>query len=74
VKLSAAFSLTEPNAGSAIQNLETTFSKQGDKYILNGCKKWTSYGEKADLFLIFGKDEEKSIACLLTKEYSRIRN
>jgi alkylation response protein AidB-like acyl-CoA dehydrogenase len=74
-----AFSLTEPNAGSAIRYLETTFSKQGDKYILNGCKKWTSYGEKADLFLIFGKDEEKSIACLLPKntpglEIKPIRN
>jgi alkylation response protein AidB-like acyl-CoA dehydrogenase len=64
----AAFSLTEPNVGSAIQNLETTISKAGDKYILNGAKRWTSYGEKADLFLIFGKDEGKSIACLLPKD------
>ena len=63
-----AFALTEPNVGSAIQNLETKFNKQGDKYILNGRKRWTSYGEKADLFLIFGKDENKSVAALITKD------
>jgi alkylation response protein AidB-like acyl-CoA dehydrogenase len=64
----AAYSLTEPNVGSAIQNLETRINKKGDKYIMNGAKRWTSYGEKADLFLIFGKDEDKSIACLLHKD------
>ena len=63
-----AFSLTEPNVGSAIQDLETNFKKQGEKYILNGIKRWTSYGEKADLFLIFGKDQDKSIAALITKD------
>ncbi len=31
-------------------------------------KRWTSYGEKADLFLIFGKDQDKSIAALITKD------
>jgi alkylation response protein AidB-like acyl-CoA dehydrogenase len=63
-----AFSLTEPDVGSAIQNLQTKINKRGDKYFLNGCKKWTSYGEKADLFLIFGKDEDKSVACLISKD------
>jgi len=63
-----AFSLTEPNVGSAIQSLETKINKRGDKYILNGRKKWTSYGQKAGLFLVFGKDEDKSVACLLSKD------
>ena len=63
-----AFSLTEPSVGGAIQSLETKINKHGDKYILNGRKRWTSYGEKAGLFLVFGKDEDKSIACLLSKD------
>jgi alkylation response protein AidB-like acyl-CoA dehydrogenase len=63
-----AYALTEPNCGSAVQSLETKINKRGDKYILNGRKRWTSYGEKANLFLIFGKDEDKSIACLLPKD------
>ncbi len=63
-----AFALTEPNVGSAIQNIETNFRKQGEKYILNGTKRWTSYGEMADLFLVFGKDGDKSIAALIAKD------
>ena len=63
-----AFALTEPNVGSAIQNIETNFKKQGEKYILNGTKRWISYGEKADLFLVFGKDSDKSIAALIAKD------
>jgi alkylation response protein AidB-like acyl-CoA dehydrogenase len=62
-----SFALTEPNVGSAIKNLETKFKKRGNKYILNGRKRWISYGEKADLFLIFGKDGDNSIAALITK-------
>jgi alkylation response protein AidB-like acyl-CoA dehydrogenase len=62
-----SFALTEPNVGSAIQNLETTFMQNGDEIMLNGHKKWISYGQVADLFLIFGKLEDKSLACLIPK-------
>jgi alkylation response protein AidB-like acyl-CoA dehydrogenase len=67
-EIKGAYALTEPNVGSAIQSLETKINKRGDKYILNGSKRWTSYGQKADLFLVFGKDEDKSVACLLSKD------
>ena len=63
-----AYALTEPNVGSSLKSLETKFIRQGDKYILSGSKKWTSFGEKADLFLVFGFDGEKSISCLLPKD------
>lgn len=67
-KVLGSFAITEPNAGSAIQNLETKITKQGDGYILSGMKRWISYGEKADLFLIFGKDGNKNTACLLPSD------
>ena len=67
-KVIGAFALTEPKVGSAIQNIETRIKKHDGKYILNGHKRWTSYGEKADLFLVFGKDDDKSIACLLPSD------
>ena len=67
-KIIGAFALTEPKAGSAIQNIETTFKNCDGKYILNGHKRWTSYGEKANIFLVFGKDGDKPLACLLTNE------
>jgi alkylation response protein AidB-like acyl-CoA dehydrogenase len=64
----ASFALTEPNVGSAIQSIETAFTQDGDSYMLNGCKRWISGGQIADLFLVFGRMENKSIACLVPKD------
>ncbi len=64
----AAFALTEPGMGSDTQAIQTKFTNDGDNYRLNGNKRWISYGQTADLFLIFGKIEDKSLACLLPKD------
>ena len=65
----AAFALTEPGAGSAIESLKTEFrhTNNGDTLILNGQKKWISYGQVAGLFLVFGKLKERPVACLLER-------
>ena len=47
------FALTEPAAGSDITALETRASRDGEDYVLNGCKTWASNGEIADVFLVF---------------------
>lgn len=39
---------SEPNAGSDLAAVATSATVDGDEYILNGQKIWTSYGEKAD--------------------------
>jgi len=48
-----SFALTEPAAGSDATALETRASRDGEDYILNGCKTWASNGEIADIFLVF---------------------
>jgi len=63
-----AFALTEPGCGSAIQSIETTFRQEGDKFILSGQKKWISYGQKAGVFLVFGKLDDKPLACLVPRD------
>ena len=65
-----AFALTEPNVGSAIQSLETTFTRSGDGYVLNGRKQWISGGQAADVFLVFGRSDKGSVACLIAKDTS----
>jgi len=66
----AAFALTEPGAGSAIQSLATEFTRSPhrDALVLNGSKKWITCAQRAGVFLVFGKLEQRSVACLVPRE------
>lgn len=55
-----AFGLTEPGAGSDVAALQTTATKQGDYYILNGSKTWISLCDVADHFLVFAYTGDRS--------------
>ena len=47
-----AFALSEPEAGSDASNQRTTARRDGNRYILNGTKNWTTNGSTADLVLV----------------------
>jgi alkylation response protein AidB-like acyl-CoA dehydrogenase len=49
----AAFALTEPGVGSDAKSVQTTAAPEGDHVILNGHKKWISFGATADVLLVF---------------------
>lgn len=56
-----AFALSEPEAGSDATKQKTTADKDGDFYVLNGIKNWTSNGQSADYYLVMAtSDKEKA--------------
>lgn len=53
----AAFAITEPNAGSDAQGIETTAVKKGDKWILNGRKHFITRGSIAETFTVMAAND-----------------
>ena len=50
---------SEPNSGSDLASLATRCEANGDHYLINGQKIWTSYGHKADwIFVLVRTDFE----------------
>jgi acyl-CoA dehydrogenase len=49
----AAFALTEPNAGSDAQAIETRAVRKGNRWVLNGTKHYISRGDVAQLVTVF---------------------
>jgi acyl-CoA dehydrogenase len=50
-----AFGVTEPNAGSESTKIETTATRQGDKYLINGQKIFISRVLQSDLMLLLAR-------------------
>jgi acyl-CoA dehydrogenase len=55
----AAFCITEPDAGSDVAGLTTTYRKVGDEYVVNGTKHFISNGSVAGWYVVFATSDRK---------------
>ncbi|HLV11963.1 MAG TPA: acyl-CoA dehydrogenase family protein [Trueperaceae bacterium] len=51
------FGLTEPDAGSDPASMRTRCRKVGDEYVITGVKRWITSGSRADVAIVWAKDE-----------------
>jgi acyl-CoA dehydrogenase len=58
--LKSGFSMTEPmqGAGSDPKMIKTTAEKDGDEWVINGHKWWTTQGVPADVLLVFARTDQ----------------
>jgi acyl-CoA dehydrogenase len=65
-----AFGVTEPTSGTDTLSLRTTAVREGDRYIVNGQKIWTSRAEHSDLMLLLARTTPREAAASKTEGLS----
>ncbi len=61
------FGLTEPDFGSNPGGMVTNFRDMGDHYLLNGSKMWISNSPKADVAVVWAKNEQGRVHGLIVE-------
>ena len=73
-ELRGALSLTEPDAGTDLQGIRTRAVRDGDEYVVNGTKMWTTNGVHGSCFAVLVKTDpdaeprHKGMAMLLAEK------
>ncbi len=58
-KLQGCFGLSEPDAGSDNWMMKTTAVRDGDHWIINGMKQWTTWSPTADFIMVYAKTNKE---------------
>ena len=66
-----ATAVTEPDHGSDVAAMKTTARRDGDDYIIKGTKAWVTFGQIADVIMVFAKTDpdagHRGISCILVE-------
>jgi alkylation response protein AidB-like acyl-CoA dehydrogenase len=63
---------TEPDAGSDAANIKTTAKFDGEKYVVNGSKLWTTFADRADMLRVYvrtsNEHKHKGVSLLMVEK------
>jgi butyryl-CoA dehydrogenase len=60
-EIRAAFSMTEPHAGSDVQAIRTTAVRDGDGYVISGQKMWVTNGWRSGIIMLLAKTDPSAV-------------
>jgi glutaryl-CoA dehydrogenase len=63
-----AFALTEPDHGSDSVALETSARREGDRFVINGTKRWIGNGSIADVVVVWARGEDSQVQGFLVEK------
>ena len=73
-ELRGGTAITEPEAGSDVQNIQTTALREGEEYVLNGRKMFITNAENGNAFVVLAKTDRaaeppyRGIGCFLVQK------
>ena len=68
-----AFALTEPDVGSDARGVQTEYEKSKKEYVVNGRKKWISFADIADFFIVIASRGSEITAFIIERDRHGIR-
>jgi butyryl-CoA dehydrogenase len=60
-EIRAAFSMTEPHAGSDVQAIRTVAERDGDDYVVTGQKMWVTNGWRSGIVMLLAKTDPTAV-------------
>jgi acyl-CoA dehydrogenase len=57
-----SFGMSEPDSGSDLWSMRTTAVREGDEWVINGGKQWTSWVADADFLFVFAVTDKERFA------------
>ena len=73
-QIQGGLALTEPDAGSDVQSIQTTAAKDGEEYVLNGSKMFITNAESGNAFAVPAKTDTETdppyrgISCVIVEK------